>query len=146
MEILESLKNWLQSWPGWKNAQIQVDQLPVKPGGVGLFPQGLQIRKRQRDLQGNTEVFCRFTCRLQLCSDSRLEETAGRLMELQNWILQQSASGSAPMLGCRPHEEKIIAVYGRQEKMLQPGLWLYQLELKADFVQYWEVQRDDAVF
>ena len=145
-QALEKLKNWLQSWPGWQEEKIRVDALPVKLGSVGLFPLGLQIRKRESDLFGNTQCLCRLTCKLLLCSDSRVEEMAGRLLELQGWILQQSAQDLAPVLGCLPHRERIYAGYGRQEKQLQPGLWLYQLELKADFVQYWEVQSDEAVF
>lgn len=144
-QALEKLKDWLQSWPGWKGERILVDQLPIKSGSVGLFSRGLQIRKRERDLRGNTESVCRLTFLLQLCSNSNLEEMAERLLELQSWILRQSVQGNAPVLGHLPHKERIYGGYGRQEKLLQPGLWLYQMQLQADFVQYWEVEEDEAL-
>lgn len=137
MEQLEILRSWLLTWPGWEGMTLGLDGMDQRPGCAGLYPQGLEQRMWQEDLQGNVLCRLRLHLLLRLCTEDP-EGWAGKLLQLQQWILQQSP----PALGCLPHKEQVAAQKGRLVKSAGPGLWLYELPLWADYMMYREVQQE----
>lgn len=138
MEQLETLRLWLQSWPGWEEMVLRLDGLEQRPGCAGLYPQGLEQRQWQKDLQGNVLCRLRLHLRLRLCTEDP-EGWAGKLLRLQQWIMTERP----PVLGCLPQQEQVAAQKGRLVKSAGPGLWLYELPLWADYTVYREVRYDD---
>ena len=53
----QQILHWLRLQPGWERAEL--DALGPCPGDTGLFPLGLQILSRTRDILGNEKSRCR---------------------------------------------------------------------------------------
>lgn len=134
MEQLETIRQWLLTWPGWEGEQPQWDRLTQAPGHTALTCLGLEERQRQQDLQGNTLSLCRL--HLQLRRYTLAGSRPGWPAQLQLWLLEQSAAGLAPQLGCA--QSRLWADGCRQLSCHQPGLCLHQLELWAEFTIYLE--------
>ena len=56
MEILEKLRQWLLTYPGWGDGGLTVEHTDGRPGSAGLFLAGIEELQHQPDLQGNTLV------------------------------------------------------------------------------------------
>ena len=53
----EQILHWLRLQPGWERTEL--DCLGACPGDTGLFPLGLQVIRRTRDILGNEQCRCR---------------------------------------------------------------------------------------
>lgn len=140
MEQLETIRQWLLTWPGWGSDTLAWEQLEHKPGQGALYCLGLEQLEQQQDLQGNTLSRCRLHLQLRRCTLAG--QQPGWPAQLQLWLLQCSAAGQSPALGCTD-QRRLWADGCRQLPCEQPGICLKQLELWAEFTLYLEGGAED---
>ena len=131
--MLEKMKKWLQTFPGW-DGNIQVDYLEAAPGNTGLYPQGVTELSRREDVLGNVKIRCRSTFLLRKRAVGT-EENARWLLEFQNWVMEQDRMGLAPQFGDEPKTERIRAEAGSLESVSQAGCALHTARLQAEFTK-----------
>jgi len=126
VSVLERLQAWLSTYPYWEN--------------VCVLPKGMEETSHQEDVQGNALLGCRYYVTLfwEMSGQGAEGENARRLLDFQNWVQEQSASGLAPQFGDVPAREKIRAEKGG----LTPGAQIvtYTVTLVADFMKVYEVK------
>lgn len=131
MSDLEKLKAWLQTYPHWQE-QILVDVTQAVPGGIGLYPKGLQELSRREDVAGNLVIRFRWSFslhRIAVCG----QDSAQWLMAFQQWVFNQCRQGLAPRFGDVPGQEQIRACEGSLISRKQGGQTGYTVLLTADF-------------
>ena len=133
MEQLENMRQWLQAFPLWGQTQIHLDSLPLLPGNAGLYPMGIEVLERKTNLLGTVSLRCRQKFELQktVCPD---QEQAAWLLQLQQWILEQSAAGTAPRFGDVPEGEHIRGEKGRLKEMTAAGTAVYAVTITAEYI------------
>ena len=141
MDVLQKVKQWLLTYPGWEDAQLYVDYLEAAPSNSGLYPQGLEERSRRVDVLGNVKVSCRYRFALHRMTAGQLngEENARWLLDFQQWVQQQSIAGLTPQFGDVAAYEQIRAEKGQLREASQVGTGTYQVILIADFIKLYEV-------
>lgn len=137
-EQLKTLCDWLRTAPALAGVEtLWVDGAPAVPGTAGLFPTGVQVTERRVNLWGEVRLRCRaaFTLRLVLPYGSRsAQENAATLLELQRWVLAESAAGTAPVFGnADTGQERLTAADARLEKAGDEGTAVYAVQLKAEY-------------
>ena len=140
MHDLDKIRQFLRTFPGWGEQELTVDYTHGKPGSCGLFFRGMEELSRQTDVQGNALVRNRYHFMLHRIVPPEQGDGAGAawLMDLQNWIRQQSTCGQTPRLGCIGDQEKMSACGAKLVRTDSTGCALYQLELQVDFCTYQE--------
>ena len=132
--MINTLKNWLKTFPGWPDAPFLTDT--TVPDSLGAFPRGLEVVQQQRDILGGCRQVCRLTLELgRVCPQD--EAAAQWLMELQSWVLEQSALGLAPRFGDEPARERIVAEKAGLKDRTVPGTGIYTVKLTAQFVKHY---------
>jgi len=123
MEHLELLQRWLAGFPGWQEALT--DTTEDIPGSCGLFPQGVQVRRRE-DISGNCRVEHQEKYLLRR-HHVRNQAAARWLQEFQDWVNSQT---QFPALGdrCRVTAEK-----GRLVSTSQAGMATYEVTLTCNY-------------
>ena len=141
MDVLQKVKQWLLTYPGWGDTQLYVDYLEAAPCNGGLYPQGLEERSRRVDMLGNVKISCRYRFALYRMTAGQLngEENARWLLDFQQWVQQQSVAGLAPKFGDVAADEQIRAEKGQLREASQAGTGTYQVILIADFIKLYEV-------
>lgn len=134
MEILEKLKSWLQTFPQWAEAQLQVDDTAPEAVNCGLFPIGVEELSRKEDLLGNKTVQYRQTFILRRIAP-REEAAAAWLMAFQAWIAQQAHAKTAPAFGDVPGKEWIRAEKGRLSAVTQTGTATYEIRIICEYTK-----------
>ena len=136
--MLEKMKQWLVSFPGWEE-QLHIDYADGVPGNSGLYPRGIREISRREDVLGNVAVRCAcvFTLRRSACPG---EDNARWLLDLQNWVMDQDRMGLAPEFGDDPKTERIRAYEGKLDKSFQTGGGLYTVQLSAEYTKLYEVK------
>lgn len=136
--MLEKMKQWLQSFPGWAE-KLSIDYADGVLGNSGLYPEGIREISRREDVLGNVAVRCAcvFTLRRSACPG---EDNARWLLDLQNWVMEQDRLGLAPKFGDDPKTERIRAYEGKLDRSFQTGSGLYTLQLRAEFTKIYEVK------
>ena len=145
MEILEKLRQWLLTYPGWGDGGLTVEHTDGRPGSAGLFLAGLEELQHQPDLQGNTLVCNRLQLVLERNETAAGEEAAGWLLDMTRWLRQQCANGQLPPLGCYPDAQRLAVKQGSLRRVYGQTTAVYQLRLQLDYWEYWEVTSDDGV-
>ncbi len=138
MEALESVRQWVQTFPQWEEGNLlYIDYTAAVPGNTGLFPLGLEEVGRTADILGGVTVRCRYRFSLYRVTTGQDDgtETAGWLLAFQNWVQEQSARGLAPVFGDDPARETLRAEKGRLKQAGQTGTGIYCVELIAEFVK-----------
>lgn len=135
---LKILCDWLRTVPALAGVkQLWVDGAPAVPGTAGLFPAGVQVTERRVNLLGEVREKCRaaFTLRLVLpYGGSSARENAALLLELQRWVLAESAGGRAPVFGnADTGRERLTAADAKLEKTGDEGTAVYAVQLKAEY-------------
>lgn len=140
MTILERVRHWLQTYPGWVDT-LTVDMLPAGPGHMGLFPAGIEELSRTEDILGNRQVECRlgFTLRRQVGAEEDNASHAAWLLDFQEWVRQQNLAGLIPQLGDVPGREQMWAEKGRLQEVSSTGIGTYTVTLLANFIKLYEV-------
>lgn len=135
---LKTLCDWLRTAPALAGVKkLWVDGAPAVPGTAGLFPAGVQVTQRRVNLLGEVREKCRasFTLRLVLpYGGNRARENAALLLELQRWVLEESAGGRAPVFGnADTSQERLTAADAKLEKTGDEGTAVYAVQLKAEY-------------
>ncbi|MBO5317057.1 MAG: hypothetical protein J6A74_01280 [Oscillospiraceae bacterium] len=87
MQHVKALGKYLSGFPQWKEGLPAVDTTPAIPEGCGLFPRGVEVLKRQEDVTGGVQLRLRQSFLLRRTA-LRTETSAGWLLALQNWALE----------------------------------------------------------
>lgn len=137
-EQLKILCDWLRTAPALAGVKtLWVDGAPAVPGTAGLFPAGVQVTEHRVNLLGEVRQRCRasFTLRLVLPYGGRsADKNAATLLELQRWVLAQSAAGTAPVFGnTDTARERLSAADARLERATDEGTAVYAVQLKAEY-------------
>lgn len=148
-DILPRLRVWLSRAPALAGVEhFCIDAAPAAPG-AGLAPQGVQVVARRQNLLGGTALRCRarFAVRLVLPfvpgDDAQALQNAQRLLELRQWIAQQSAARMAPVFGDEPENETLRAEAARLESRPgagSEGTAVYAVTLTAEFTERWPAE------
>jgi len=131
--MLETMKTWLHTFPLW-SGDIQVDYLDTQPGNTGLYPRGITQIARREDVLGNLKVRCRSTFLLRRSAVAGADNALW-LLKFQNWVMEQSRLGLAPIFGDEPKTERLQAAEGRLDSHSQVGTGLYTVQLQAEFTK-----------
>ena len=143
MSALSIIRQWLATFPGNDRlASLQVDYLSAEPGSGSIAPSGLVEISRRTDILGTTIVENQYNFGLYYVfakstqDDDGATENADWLMDLQEWIQEQSVLNKAPRFGDEPMDERIQAqngsVYGADEE----GTAIYMVQLSVNFTKY----------
>lgn len=143
MSALNKIRQWLATFPGNDRlASLQVDYLSAEPGSGSIAPSGLVEISRKTDILGTVIVENQYNFGLYYVfakstqDDDGATENADWLMNLQEWIQEQSVLNKAPRFGDEPMVERIQAqngsVYGADEE----GTAIYMVQLSVNFTKY----------
>lgn len=132
--MMEEMKKWLQSFPGWGQVQWSIDSLPHQPGNAGLYPKGDELLQIKKDLLGGVRCRCARRFELLLVGDAHTPQ----LLQLQDWVARQSFLGLAPKFGDEPENELIRAEKAMLKQQTAAGSAIYTVTLTAEFVKKFE--------
>ena len=133
MSELEKLQAWLQTFPMW-DGSLSIDVTDAVPGGMGLYPKGLQELSRREDVLGDLTIRYRWSFILHRNQAAQTQENAQWLMELQKWAAHQCRQGLAPKFGDAPVEERLRICEGGLQHRKEGGSG-YTALLTADFTK-----------
>lgn len=139
MDSLEQLRIWLSTCP-YLSGEIRFDTVGVTPGSMGLYSCGREETGRQEDVLGNVTTHCMHTFMLYMvCSpEPQTGKTARQMIQVQDWVNQQSMEGNAPIFGDVPRQEKIWAERGKLHSVAKSGTWKYEMRLIVQFQKKFE--------
>ena len=119
MTALETIRDWIKTFPQFDAlTTFSVDYTSAEPANGGLMPSGLVEVSKKTDIFGNTPVTNQYNFTLYFVffkapgDDSGAEENAQWLMDFQDWVQTQSATGAAPRFGDDARQENIKAQNG----------------------------------
>lgn len=137
MTNLTKMRSWLLTFPGWDNSWVlHTDRTEAEPGNSGLFPLGAEELSRKEDVLGNVTVLCRYRFYLyRVAEQADPLANAQWLLEFQQWVRQQSATGAAPRFGDDPKQERLRAEKGKLSEISQTGTGTYIVTLTAEFIK-----------
>ena len=140
MDVLEKLRKWLLTYPGWDAGGLTyIDFTDGMPGSTALYPQGMEELERAKDVTGRVCAHCRWNFVLyRIGQQAEAEADAAWLLAFAQWVQQQSATGLAPVFGDEPERERMYARKGRLQKANTAGTVSYSVELCAEFTKYYE--------
>lgn len=138
MTALEKLVQWLKTFPLWED-DLHIDDLGAAPSNAGLYPGGLEELSRREDVLGNVTVVCRlhFLLYRRTARQQDHGENSRWLLQLQDWVQQQSAAGLAPVFGDDPQKEHIRAEKGKLQQASQTGTGKYAVSITAEFEKHY---------
>ena len=149
MTALETLKNWLKTYPGHDIlGEFQVDYTDQVPANGGVFPSGLEEISRRSDILGNTTVENQYNFGLYYVFAKAPGDDAGAtinadwIMDFQEWAQEQSCTGAAPVFGDVPNQERIAAQNGVLYEATDEGLATYMVQLSVRFIKKFEVKNE----
>ena len=137
MTMLDTVCQWLESYDNWEDV-IFVDLTEAGTGNSGIFPQGVQELSRRTDVLGNITTRNRLSFRIIRVTRAPADQQAAWVLDFQNWVQQQSATGKAPVFGDVPGLEKLWAEKGRLKNVSQTGTARYEVRLVAEFTKIYE--------
>ena len=137
MTNLTKMRTWLTTFPGWDDSWVlHTDRTEAEPGNSGLYPLGGEELSRREDVLGNVKVQCRYRFYLyRVAQYTDPLENAQWLLEFQQWVRQQSATGQAPSFGDEPKAERLRAEKGKLVSASQSGMATYEVKLTVEFTK-----------
>lgn len=146
MTALTKIREWLSTFPGNDRLRsLRVDYFSTDPDNGNISPSGLVEISRTEDILGNVIVRNQYNFGLYYAltkapgDDEGATENADWLMDLQEWIQEQSILGLAPTFGDEPKTEQIVAqngtIYGADEE----GTANYMVQLSVTFKKFYEM-------
>lgn len=146
MSALDKVRRWLTVFPGNKRLRsLQVDYYTDEPGNGSIAPAGLVEISRSVDIIGNIQISNQYNFALYYSfakattEDEGALENAEWLLELQEWIQEQSVLGLAPVFGDDPAAENIKAQNGSIYDATEEGVATYSVQLSIEFIKNYEV-------
>lgn len=147
MTALEKMREWLKTYSGFNVLEsFQVDFTDGIPANGGISPNGLIEVDRQEDVLGNAIVTNQYNfgvcCVFAKPPGDDVEATinADWMMEFQEWVQEQSATGMAPIFGDEPKKEKIMAQNGAMYEASKDGWASYMVQISVQFIKKYEVK------
>ena len=147
MTPLNTIRNWLKSFPGIDRLQeVRVDYYSQQPDNGSIDPSGVQIVSVDEDILGNKTVQMQYNFGLYYVlakdpeNDTVATENADWVMELQEWVNEQSFMGLAPTFGDMPKTEKIKAQNGSVTQASAEGVAIYMVHLSVNLTKIYEVK------
>ena len=142
MNALETVRKWLEAFPqSGVLSGFQVDYTDKIPGTGGIMPDGLVKVRRSRDIVGDTTITNRYNfglyCVLEKApnDDVGAAKNADWIVDLQEWVQEQSATGAAPVFGDDPRAERITAQNGTLLQADGEGTGVYVVQLSVQFIK-----------
>lgn len=146
MSALEKIRKWLATFPGNNCLQsLQVDYFSAEPDNGSIAPSGLTEISRKEDILGNITVENQYNFGLYFVFAKAVEDDEGAtknadwIMELQEWIQEQSVLGKTPVFGEEPKTEQIRAQNGSIFGVTEEGTAEYMVQLSVNFIKKYEV-------
>lgn len=147
MTALETIRDWIKTFPQFDAlTTFNVDYTSAEPANGGLMPSGLAEVSKKTDIFGNTTVSNQYNFTLYFVffkapgDDSGAEENAQWLMDFQDWVQTQSATGAAPRFGDDARQENIKAQNGMLLEADNEGTAVYSVNLSVQFIKKYEVK------
>lgn len=142
MTALEKVQDWLETFPKADSLSgFHVDYTDKIPGNGGIMPDGLVEVSRKRDITGCVTVTNQYNFGLYYIfekaagDDIGAEENADWIVDLQEWVQEQSATGAAPVFGDDRSRERISAQNGTMLETDDGGTAVYVVQLSVQFVK-----------
>lgn len=140
MSALAKIREWLSTFPGNNCLEsLQVDYVPAEPGNGSIAPSGLLEISRNKNILGNITVENQYNFGLYYVFEKSTDDDEGStqnadwLMDLQEWIQEQSIIGKAPKFGDEPSTERIQAQNGSIFGADEEGTAIYMVQLSVNF-------------
>lgn len=147
MSDLEKIRRWLLTYPGIGRLQgLRVDYYSAQPDNGSIDPSGLVEVSRSEDIIGNVTVKNQYNFVLYFVlakspeDDEGATENADWLLDLQNWIQEQSILRQAPTFGDPSYSETITAQNGKVDAADEEGTGIYSVQLSINFTKIYEVR------
>lgn len=145
MTPLEKLKTWLATYSGYDIlSRFHVDFTDQIPSNGGVYPSGLVEVERRPDITGNVTVTNQYNFGLYYVFEKSPGDDIGAtinadwIMDFQEWVQAQSATGQAPVFGDVPNAEKITAQNGVLYGASDQGMATYMVQLSVQFKKKYE--------
>lgn len=142
MSALKRIRDWLATFPGYDRLQsLRVDYLAADPDNASIAPSGLIEVSRKENIFGDTTVELQYNFGLYYNfakaaeDDEGSTENADWISDLQQWVLDQSILGQAPVFGDEPKTEKIKAQNGTIYGATEEGTAIYMVQLSVNFTK-----------
>lgn len=142
MTALQTIQEWIATFPQYSQLrEFSVDYTDAAPGNGGIMPSGLTEISRSRDIFGRVTVTNQYNFTLYFVfekaqdDDEGAEKNAQFLMDFQNWVQAQSATGKAPVFGDEPRKEIMKAQNGALYGTDDEGTALYTVFLSVIFIK-----------
>lgn len=147
MTALEKIQDWIKTFSQYDAlTTFSVDYTSAEPTNGGLMPAGLVEVSRTTDIVGNVTVSNQYNFTLYFVflkspgDETTAEENAQWLMDFQDWVQAQSATGKAPLFGDDARKETMKAQNGMLLEADAEGTAVYSVNLSANFVKKYEVE------
>lgn len=141
MSALKTIRDWLATFPGYTRLQsLRVDYLAAEPDNGSIAPSGLIEISRKENIFGDVIVEKQYNFGLYYIftkateDDEGSTENADWIIDLQEWVLEQSILGQAPTFGDDPKNEKIKAQNGTIYGATDDGTAIYMVQLSINFL------------
>lgn len=145
MTALEKVREWLKTYPGYKQLkELTVDATDPQPSNGSVAPTGLVEVSRTSDILGNVTVTNQLNFTLYFVfakapdDDVGAEENAQWLMDFQDWVQAQSVTGKAPVFGDDRRMESVKAQNGTLYGADTDGCAVYSVQLSAQYIKRYE--------
>lgn len=147
MSALEKIREWLKTYPKISQTMdLKVDYYSAQPDNSSIAPSGLVEINRKEDVLGNVTVQNQYNFSLffvmakPVDDDKTAAENADWLIDLQEWIQEQSILRKVPTFGDDPKTETVKAQNGSNEYVTQDGTTgVYTVLLSINFTKIYEV-------
>lgn len=148
MTALDKIRDWIAAFPDYDilSNGFYVDYTDKHPANGGIFPSGMVEVDRHKDVFGqvtvtnqyNFGIYCVFT--KSPADDLGAIQNAEWVSGFQEWVQEQSVTGSAPVFGDDPAAEKITAQNGMLYETDGEGTAMYMVQLSVQFKKKFEVK------
>lgn len=145
MNALETVRHWLATFPQFDILTgFQVDYTDKIPSTGGILPDGLVEMARTRSITGRVTVTNQYNFGLYYVFEKAPNDDVGAvanadwIVDLQEWVQQQSVTGAAPVFGDEPRKERITAQNGTMLQTDDEGTAVYVVQLSVQFTKIFE--------
>ena len=144
MSDLAKIREWISGYPETEMLQrMWIDYYPAQPENSSIPPAGLTEISRTEDVLGNVTVENQYNlglyCVLTKTAEDGDTANAEWMMNLQQWIQEQSIRHLAPTFGNEPKTERIQAQNGALYATNEDGTATNFVRLTVNFKKLYEV-------
>lgn len=146
MTALAKIRQWLQKFPGHEyvgDLKVDFSENDLNEGSIA--PSGLVEISRKEDVMGNVTVENQYNFSLYYSFPKATSDDEGAtmnaewLLQLQEWVQEQSVLRQTPVFGDDAASEWIKAQNGAIYGVTEEGIALYTVQLSVYFIKKIEV-------